>query len=73
MYINVQAGTKDAFKEETKIKAIFPGDLQMYEIKNQCQQIFGPESEACDQNLVNYLIFYILSKYVYNKTECLLI
>ena len=24
----------------------------MYDIKDQCQQIFGPESDACEQNLV---------------------
>jgi hypothetical protein len=41
------------FKEKINVNAIFPGGLEMYEIKNQCQQIFGPESEACEQNLVS--------------------
>ena len=41
------------FSDETKHKAIYPGDLQMYEIKYQCKHIFGPESDSCEQNLVN--------------------
>ena len=43
--------TLEQFNDDTKIKAIFPGDLKMYNIKDQCQQIFGPESDACEQNL----------------------
>ena len=55
------------FKEETNVNAIFPGGLEMYEIKNQCQQIFGPESEACEQNLVSKKKKWILENQM-NKT-----
>jgi len=59
------ANSVEHFKEETKVKAIFPGDLQMYAIKNQCQQIFGPESDACEQSLVSFC-----SLSFTNKNEC---
>ena len=42
----------EQFDDEIKLKSIFPGDLQTYTLKQQCQQIFGSESDACQQNLV---------------------
>ena len=44
--------TLEQFSDEIKLKATFPGDLQHYKLKHQCQQIFGPESDVCDHNLV---------------------
>lgn len=44
--------TFEQFNDELRERAQFPGSLQMYDIKYQCQQIFGPESSACEQNLV---------------------
>jgi hypothetical protein len=49
----------EQFAELTKYHAIYPGE-QLYEIKTQCQQIFGPESEACDVHYVS--VFVILKK-----------
>jgi hypothetical protein len=35
----------------------FPGmDQQRYHLKDQCQQSFGANSDACDQNFVTYSI-----------------
>jgi hypothetical protein len=45
----------EQFTDEIKLKSIFPGDLQTYTLKHQCQQIFGPESDSCEQNLVRIL------------------
>ena len=42
----------EQFDDEIKLKSIFPGDLQTYTLKHQCQQIFGSESDSCEQNLV---------------------
>ena len=42
--------TLEQFEQQTKFHAIYPGE-QLYEIKSQCQQIFGPESDACDMHL----------------------
>lgn len=42
----------EQFDERTILNALYPGSLQVYEIKHQCQQIFGPRSDACEQNLV---------------------
>ena len=39
----------DQFSDDTILKANFPGE--MYDLKKQCQHIFGPESDACEQNL----------------------
>ncbi len=44
--------TLEQFSDEIRLKATFPGDLQPYKLKHQCQQIFGPESDVCDHNLV---------------------
>lgn len=41
--------TLEQFNDKTKIQASFPGE--MYEVKRQCQQIFGLESDSCEQNL----------------------
>lgn len=49
--------TLEQFNDEIKFKATFPGELQAYELKNQCQQIFGPESDVCDHNLVKLNLF----------------
>ncbi len=61
--------TFEQFNDELRNRAQFPGSLQMYDIKYQCQQIFGPESAACEQNLVSYtnilfklIIFIILNE-----------
>jgi hypothetical protein len=48
--------TLEQFNDEIKFKATYPGELQAYELKNQCQQIFGPESDVCDHNLVTEFI-----------------
>ena len=45
--------TLEQFNDEIKLKATFPGELQSYELKDQCQHIFGPESDVCDHNLVS--------------------
>jgi hypothetical protein len=45
--------TNEQFDERTILNALYPGSLQAYEIKHQCQQIFGPRSDACEQHLVN--------------------
>ena len=42
----------EQFSEELKLKASFPGELMLYNLKNQCQQIFGHESDICPNNLV---------------------
>jgi hypothetical protein len=47
--------THEQFSDEIKLKAILPGELMLYEIKKQCQQIFGPSSDACEQNVVKQL------------------
>ena len=43
--------TFEQFSEELKLKASFPGELMLYNLKNQCQQIFGYESDICPNNL----------------------
>jgi hypothetical protein len=43
--------TLEQFDDKTISRATLPGDLQMYEVKRQCQQIFGLESDSCEQNL----------------------
>lgn len=47
--------TLEQFNDEIKLKATFPGKLQSYDLKDQCQHIFGPESDVCDHNLVSQL------------------
>lgn len=44
--------TLEQFNDEIRLNAIFPGDLESYNLKQQCQQIFGPESDSCEHNLV---------------------
>jgi hypothetical protein len=39
--------TLEQFDEKTKLNAIYPGE-NLYEIRKQCQQIFGMESDACE-------------------------
>lgn len=46
--------TLEQFSDVIKLKATFPGELQAYELKHQCQQVFGPESDVCDHNLVKF-------------------
>lgn len=43
----------DQFDDNTVVNSNFPANFLRYEIKNQCQQIFGPESDACEQHLVS--------------------
>ena len=43
--------TLEQFSDEIKLKATYPGELQAYALKQQCQQIFGPESDVCEHNL----------------------
>ena len=40
---------REQFDDALKKKAIFPGE--MYDLSQQCKHIFGPESDACPQNL----------------------
>lgn len=44
--------TLEQFNDETRLNAVFPGDLQSYNLKHQCKQIFGPESDSCEHNIV---------------------
>ena len=37
----------EQFSQELKLKASFPGELTLYNLKNQCQQIFGHGSDIC--------------------------
>ena len=40
---------REQFDDDARGKAIFPGE--MYDLSQQCKHIFGPESDACPQNL----------------------